>query len=316
VGELPLLNDSQEVRREMIAWAIANAPGGRPLVLPSTRQRLEGSGCLVGRQGPWAAAFDVGAGGPQHQMGHAHADGLTFELWHQGRKLVCDSGNATYQVGEKRLWYRGAAAHNTVRADGQDSMEVWRSFRVGRRPRHCVGQVLQEDGGLTRWYGEHDGYAHLRGHPVHRRWFAMGEQVVQAHDRVEGGAEHLIESYLHFHPDVTIEAAASPAFSLKDLEAFAGALPGSVLADELSSSAWLWRTGDTSDAAAQGCVIAYWPSRLSMAVERRDCTYAPALNVERPAACLRLGGRCRLPLECGWLIVSGLSLRRGPQGGG
>ncbi|GAI52895.1 unnamed protein product, partial [marine sediment metagenome] len=122
VSDLPLMNDSEEVPQQIAELAIARASSVVGLSLPSTGDRCNGSGYLVGSVGPWSAVLDVGPAGPDHQMGHAHADHLGFEVWYRRRKLVCDSGNVTYNEGHKRQWYRSTAAHNTVRIEGQDSL--------------------------------------------------------------------------------------------------------------------------------------------------------------------------------------------------
>src|SRR5207247_7691896 len=69
--------------------------------------------------------FDAGAIGPDHQPAHGHADTLSFELSHRGRRIVTDTGVFTYAPGEQRRYDRSTAAHNTVEIDRRDQSELW-----------------------------------------------------------------------------------------------------------------------------------------------------------------------------------------------
>jgi hypothetical protein len=302
--ELPLLNDCEEVSQHLSKWAVEKVSLRMPLVFPTGLERLRGSGYLVGRDGPWAGVFDIGPAGPRHQMGHGHADHLGFELWHGGKKLVCDSGNATYAIGKERQYYRGTAAHNTVRIDGEDSLELWGSFRVGRRPKHCLGKVLDVDNGGIHWYGEHDGYRHLNGSPRHRRWFHVSAGLVFVCDVIEGQGEHQVESFLHFHPDATVAESEFNPFCQPGLELEGRVLGNQWRPDKCNFSSWTWRIGGP-DKAAKGHVVALWLAGDNMSVHTQPSLYAPAMSVEKQAVCLRLAGWCRLPLQLGWLLFAG-----------
>jgi len=303
IGALPLLNDSEEIPATTVEWVISRAsqPGTTPV--PSMEQRRRGSGYLVGRAGPWSAVFDAGGAGPEHQMGHAHADHLAFELWHSGRKIVADSGNATYSPGAKRQWYRGTAAHNTVRIDGEDSLEIWSSFRVGRRPTRHVARILERGSGSLRWYGEHDGYRHLKGRPRHRRWFQMTEDGVLVRDLVDGRGEHLVESFLHLHPDVSVERTDCDPFILSRSHLRDDAFGEPTFRDDCAHSSWIWRTCGADGAPSHGYVVALWLRQCTFKVERQPGFYAPTFCVESKAASLRVGATCRLPVQLAWLIT-------------
>jgi hypothetical protein len=121
------------------------------------------------------------------QPGHAHADGLTFELWVRGSRAVVDFGVASYAPGEARAETRATRSHNTVEVDGRDSCEVWGGFRVGRRGR---GRVTASEvaHGIARVDLEHDGYAWLPGRPRHARTIELRPGRLDVRDRVLGGA--------------------------------------------------------------------------------------------------------------------------------
>lgn len=50
---------------------------------------------------------------------HNHADAGSFILWHKGKQLLIDSGNANYARPEYDGYYRQSVAHNVVTLDGQ-----------------------------------------------------------------------------------------------------------------------------------------------------------------------------------------------------
>src|SRR5450759_4718040 len=116
--------------------AYADALGLPPDAVPLAGiEALPDSGYVRLQMGPAVLIADVGEIGPAYLPGHAHADTLSFELSLHGRRVLVNGGTSTYESGDERLRQRGTAAHNTVVVDGQDSSEVWGSFRVARRAR-------------------------------------------------------------------------------------------------------------------------------------------------------------------------------------
>ena len=147
---------------------------------------------------------DAGPIGPDYQPGHGHADFFSFELSLRGTRVVVDSGVSTYETGPMREYCRSTRAHNTVEIEGQDLVELWGAFRVGRRcrPREVEWKELEDGFELS---GRHDGYRHLPGRPTHARTFRWrGDGRLRILDRVT--AERSVRSVarLHFHPDCRI----------------------------------------------------------------------------------------------------------------
>lgn len=159
---------------------------------------LKDSGYMRLSSGPSIVLADVGAVGPDYLPGHAHADTLSFELSLHGQRVIVNSGTSDY-VGPERPRQRGTPAHSTVTIDGCNSSEVWSSFRVGRRARVRRVQVGPKGGTLVA-EGEHDGYRHLRGSPVHRRTWQLKESSLLVRDRLEGAGRHNIEAWFHLAP--------------------------------------------------------------------------------------------------------------------
>ncbi len=161
--------------------------------------------------------IDGGSIGPDYLPGHAHADIFSYELsFHQHRWIV-DTGVSTYESGPERIHERGTAAHNTVTVDGADQAECWGSFRVARRfSPSDVSYKHADDGASFR--GRFDGYASLLGDEItHERSISIdaGGQVIQVEDTVAGRGQHCIESRIHLHPDVNIEAREADSIHLR-----------------------------------------------------------------------------------------------------
>ena len=195
---------------------------------------------------------DAGPIGPDYQPGHGHADLLSFELSLRGARVVVDSGVSTYEAGAMRDYCRSTRAHNTVEIEGQNQVEVWAAFRVGRRcaPRDVDWQELP-DGFLLS--ARHDGYRHLPGRPTHARtfrWHAGGRLEVS--DSVESTRPVRSVARLHFHPDCRIKELNGDACTIRT--------PGGRVRVEWSG----W-----ADAAED------------------DSVYCPRFGVEIPNPCLR-----------------------------
>lgn len=153
-----------------------------------------------------AVLFDAAPIGPDYQPGHAHADTLSFELSHRGRRLLVNSGISTYQNGPERQWQRGTAAHNTLRVDALDQSEVWHAFRVARRARPFDVSTDHR----TWAEAAHDGYRRL-AHPLtHTRRIELADGCLTLTDHLEGQGIHDIEVFFHLYPGVSIDIRLDP----------------------------------------------------------------------------------------------------------
>lgn len=146
--------------------------------------------------------IDAAPVGPDYQPGHAHADTLSFEWSLDGRRLVVNSGTSVYGIGKERHRQRGTAAHSTVTVDGEDSSEVWSSFRVARRARP-FGFEATDNGNAIEVKCSHDGYRRLSGSPVHTRRWQLEVGRLQVTDTVTSGAGRAVARF-PIHPDVTV----------------------------------------------------------------------------------------------------------------
>jgi hypothetical protein len=154
-GDISLFNDS---------W-IGGAPRAADVVPPThTTQELEYGGYIKLAQGGDAVIFDCGKAGPDQNPAHAHSDFLSLELSVAGERVIVDPGVSTYTAGSERQESRSAGAHNGPFAG--EPMELWGSFRVGRRaaarpfddasfeglaPLSCAGYLPETR--VARWVG-------------------------------------------------------------------------------------------------------------------------------------------------------------------
>ena len=75
------------------------------------------------------AVMDAGPLGYLSIAAHGHADCLAFTLAVAGRAILIDPGTYCYHSEpEWRDYFRGTAAHNTVRVDGCDQSEIGGAF--------------------------------------------------------------------------------------------------------------------------------------------------------------------------------------------
>ncbi|MBN2799780.1 MAG: heparinase II/III-family protein [Deltaproteobacteria bacterium] len=195
-GRLPQLNDAAPGPAPTLGSLRAGA-AALGLAVPAPRDGAEVlDGWVVCRAGGHHLLFDAAQVGAEHQPGHAHADTLSFEWIVADAPIVVDPGVAGYHQDPHRGWGRSTAAHATVALEGEDSAELWGTFRIGRRPAQCEvlpPRALRTPRGVA-WAlgGSHDGYRHLDGAPIHRRTLVVwaiddARSVLWIADRVLGG---------------------------------------------------------------------------------------------------------------------------------
>ena len=206
-GDIALLGDGWrgEVDVERLLEQAADAG---PLAAPHEPERW--SGLVRLERGSVRAVARAGPHGPDHQLGHAHADLLSFEASFGARRAVVDTGTGVYQAGPVRQRLRSTAAHNTVALDGEELLEVWSSFRSGRRGRATVHARGETDRCAWLW-ASHDAYRRLAGAPVPHRLLCVTDTGLLVVDAILGTGRHRIASHLHLHPDLPADAIAVAA---------------------------------------------------------------------------------------------------------
>lgn len=141
--------------------------------------------------------------GPQEGLscGHAHADALSVQLAVNGREWLIDPGSGCY-VGEKgqRDYFRGTAAHSTMRVDGLDQGEMggpfsWSSPLSARVDQWVSGKTFD------LFSGSHTGYARLPQPVVHgRSVLGIKDRFWLVRDWARGTSEHQIDLAWHLAP--------------------------------------------------------------------------------------------------------------------
>jgi hypothetical protein len=154
--------------------------------------QLSESGYRCFKNNIYECILDIGQIGPSYQPSHAHADTFNFVLNVHDVPVIVDTGISTYNPGEVRLRERGTAAHNTVTILGNNSSEVWSSFRVARR---ANVEILEdkEDSIIAH----HDGYKRIG--TIHKRQWKFFDNKIEIIDYLTG---KVVEGkfYLHIAP--------------------------------------------------------------------------------------------------------------------
>lgn len=207
-GEIALLNDAAlgeapGLRALQQRFSIADPdPEEEPVDGPWSLPAAGYHGVRGGGRGSLYLVFDAGPLGPDHAPGHGHADALSFELSHDGRRLFTDAGSFGYVSGPTRLSDRGTAAHGTVQVDGLDQSEVYDAFACGRRV-HPAGSLVADASGV-RIAGGYFGWAkqerlqHVRECVVDGSWLRFTDRLVAS-----GPHEAILR--LHVAPGLRLE---------------------------------------------------------------------------------------------------------------
>jgi uncharacterized heparinase superfamily protein len=220
-GELQLFNDSAHGITVNTATFLSYARRvlKEPVAEPNAELKVinkAATGYYGYRTAGDSLLIDCGSVGPDYQPGHAHCDTLSFTLSIGGCRVVVDSGVYTYEHVPIRYANRQTAGHNTVRVDGEEQSEVWHSWRVGRRAYPITAKLTDYGDGRLSFVGAHDGYARLPGRVFHERQFDIDlAGVWRIIDRVQGSGEHLLESYVHLHPDIQVVQEAPDSLLLE-----------------------------------------------------------------------------------------------------
>ena len=142
--------------------------------------------------------FDAAEIGPTYLPGHAHADTLSVELSIDKQRVLVNSGTSTYDVGPERLRQRGTSAHNTLSINGENSSEVWSSFRVGRRASITEKRSI-ESGQQFACYASHNGYSRNFVEALHKRSVFFSHNSAKIRDEIPSDA--IAKIYFHLHPE-------------------------------------------------------------------------------------------------------------------
>ena len=165
--------------------------------------KLEASGYSRVELDNLVALIDRSQIGPDYLPAHAHADTLSFELSLFGKRVIVNSGTSVYGKSQERQYQRGTASHSTVVIDGENSSEVWNSFRVARRAKVFNCKDSEQRGKITL-SACHNGYHRLYGKPTHCRKWQFSDRSLIIEDRVTGKGRHEIDVVFPLHPEIEV----------------------------------------------------------------------------------------------------------------
>jgi hypothetical protein len=156
-------------------------------------------GCGFETESEIRLVADAGPLGYQTIAAHGHADALAFTLCVGGKEFLIDPGTYAYHTqGEWRRYFRGTAAHNTLRVDGLDQSQSGGNFMWLRKAdaRCTLWRPSEQRDVFEGW---HDGYLRLADPVIHRRRITLEKAArrVVIEDILQMAGEHDIDLFFH-----------------------------------------------------------------------------------------------------------------------
>ncbi|MFL6565469.1 MAG: alginate lyase family protein [Burkholderiales bacterium] len=152
---------------------------------------------------------DAGALGYRSIAAHGHADALAFTLSAGGREFFVDPGTFVHHTQAAwRQYFRGTAAHNTVRVDGEDQSVQGGSFMwLKKANAGCSLWLSSRD--KDCFEGWHDGYRRLPDPVKHRRLIELDKSSrrIVLEDTLDMAEEHEVELFFHCHEASEVRAS-------------------------------------------------------------------------------------------------------------
>ena len=262
------------------AYAEIDAASAR---LPVRRAFPEGGYYILGTDFETAREIrliaDAGPLGYREIAAHGHADALSFTLSVGGDEFLVDPGTFAYHTeGQWRHYFRGTAAHNTVRIDGMDQSEPGGNFMWLRKASAACSR-WEAGPELDLFEGWHDGYLGLADPVMHRRRIALEKPArrIALLDTLQMEGEHPVELLFHCHEECVVERGEGHVRLVRGDRAITltlPALPGAQLqvleASMQPMGGWVSRRFDHKERAS----TIRWSARLrgpQVLASRIDC---------------------------------------------
>ncbi|HUK19667.1 MAG TPA: alginate lyase family protein [Bryobacteraceae bacterium] len=166
------------------------------------------SGAAILRSHDFEIVADAGPFG-HGSGGHSHSDTLNLVARQGAHEILIDPGTYTYVADPRgRAWFRGSAAHNTLRVDAMDQAEPAGPFRWHGHP---TVEILEFSS--TPQQDFLDARCRYRGFSHRRRLLLLKPGLLVILDDVDGPAgEHLVEQF--WHPGEETTACAPLLFDI------------------------------------------------------------------------------------------------------
>lgn len=159
---------------------------------------------------------DAGALGYQGIAAHGHADALAFTLSVGGQEFLIDPGTYAYHTEPAwRAYFRGTAAHNTVRVDERDQSESGGNFMwLSKAKAGCHAQRSSPD--QDYFEGWHDGYQRLADPVMHTRRITLNKKTghIVIDDTLQMAGTHVIELFFHCEEHTHLSSAGDSSYLL------------------------------------------------------------------------------------------------------
>jgi hypothetical protein len=216
-----LAGEKTDLRSTLLLWG--QAPEELPLSASATpAQEMhafpEGGYYVLaadrGGEDELVIVFDAGPLGLAPLYAHGHADALSFWLSYGGHEFLIDPGTYCYNNHAAwRAYFRGTAAHNTVRVDGEDQSVAAGTF-LWRHVARCEAEDVRDNATFVEVAGYHDGYLRLSDPVLHRRRLRLDKKgrILMVTDVLECRDTHEVEISFHFSEACTVWQAARDVF--------------------------------------------------------------------------------------------------------
>jgi hypothetical protein len=158
--------------------------------------------------------FDAGPLGLSPLNAHGHADALSLWLSYGGQEFLIDPGTYCYHRSPVwRSYFRGTAAHNTIRVDGEDQSVPGGTF-LWLETADCRVQRFDHTEEFIEVIAFHDGYRRLRDPVIHKRGLRLFKKsrTLVITDRLECQGVHDIELFFHFSEKCQVRQVGSRSF--------------------------------------------------------------------------------------------------------
>ena len=173
-----------------------------------------------GGENEMLVVFDAGPLGLPPLNAHGHADALSFWLSYGGEEFLIDPGTFTYYSSARwRSYFRGTAAHNTIRIDGQDQSISGGNF-LWRHVASCQVAHFEETDQSISVAGFHDGYRRLEDPVMHKRRLQLVKRsrTLMITDRMECAGAHDIELFFHFNENCQVRQVGPGSFEASNCD--------------------------------------------------------------------------------------------------
>ena len=159
---------------------------------------------------------EAGEIGRQGEGAPGHSDIFSFDLFYRGKQFIVDPG--TYSIFADpglRNRLRSIRYHNSVYIDDQQITEFAGVFKIKEditRPKLLEWKSNNDEDILSV---QHYAYIKFPDPVICKRTFHLNKENInlKIKDELIGGAEHLVNANIHFHPSVLVEKIEDHHFS-------------------------------------------------------------------------------------------------------